>query len=362
MNSFRQAWQDRRPVVILITILLALVAALICILVIQGFFGGPPAPAPDTPVAGTATPEVGATVEPSPTATRVVSGGPTSTPTRAPTATPTPEEEEVDEDDEEGVEDEEPATGGPTETEEAESPEEPQIANLIRNGSFEFGFEEDGVALNWSNFTNGGAVFLFGDEQWLPAIQQGAHAQRITVFEAHQPDRYSGIFQTVPVVPGETYRLTLRGQIRIREGSDQVGKQSYRMQLALDQSGGDDWQSVPADEWIELAWDEQFIDSADVEFQEYKTSVVPATDRLTIFLRTWNKWPDPGEVQYTLDGLSLVGPAPAEALIDQPLPDTGQGSPNFGLPTDARIWASLALLLLLVGGAAWRTYAARPQE
>lgn len=352
MSAFKQAWQERRPVVILIIILLVLVAALICILAVQSFLGGTPGPSPGTPAAETPTRGAPTTAEPTPTSTRVLGEGATSTP--RPTATATPTEETTGE--------EPPAVGGPTEPEEAEHGEAPEFANVIRNGSFEFGFDDNGVALNWHSFTNGGAVFLFGDEQWPLAIHQGSYAQRITVFEAHQPDRHAGLYQTVPVIPGETYWLTVHGQIRIREGSDQAGKQSYRLQVAFDHRGGDDWEDIPADEWIELPWSEQFIDSADVRSLEYELAVVPATSRLTVFIRTWNKWPDPGEAQYTLDSLSLVGPTPAGALIDQPLPDTGQGSPELGLPSDPRIWASLALLLLLIGGAAWRTYAARPQE
>lgn len=357
MGSLRQAWQKRPILVVLILVLLILVGLLICVLVLQAFQGGPPAPPQETPVVETASPGApGTPASPTPAAatatpTRVVGEAPATPPTTPSAATATPTREPA------GAEATPTATArstrAATEAPTAEA-EGPQIANVLRNGSFEFGFEEDGVALNWNSFTNGGAVFLFGDEQWPLAILDGAHAQRITVVEAHQPSRHAGIFQTVAVVPGRTYQLTLNGQIRIREGSDQAGKFSYRMELGIDYSGGDDWEFLPEEAWLELPWDEQFIDSSNVKFLEYKTKVVPTTERLTIFIRTLNKWPDPGEVQYSLDKLSLVGPVAAEALIDQPLPATGSGGLDLTLPADPRLWASLILLLFLVGGAIWR--------
>jgi len=286
-----------------------------------------------------------------PTATKVVKEAtapsePTNTPKPKLTATPTKRK----------------ATPKPTNTPKPTStptPAEPEMVNVVRNGGFEWGFGDDGVAYQWERFTNEGAKYLFAAEGWPLAIRNGQTAQRITVFEAHQPDRYAGIYQIVPVVPGEAYWLTLHGQIRSKAGDIAASRYGYRMQYAIDWQGGTDWQAIPADEWVELPWDEQLLDSPDVQFQDFSRNIVPPNGRLTLFVRAWNKWPDPQEAQYTLDTISLVGPKPQDELFDQPLPATG-GSTGTPLSTDPRFWGSLLFLLFLLGGAAWR-FRRRPQ-
>ncbi len=289
----------------------------------------------------TAPAQTGAT----PTATKVVKKSTaTNTPQPKPTATPTKQKAT--------------ATRTPKSTA-TPTPAKPEVVNVIRNGGFEWGFTDDGVAFQWKRFTNEGAKYIFAAEGWPPAIRNGETAQRITVYEAHQPDRYAGIYQTAPVVPGESYRLTLHGQIRSRAGDIAVSRYGYRMQYAIDWRGGTDWQAIPADEWVELPWDEQLLDGADVQFEDYSLNITPPNSAITLFVRVWNKWPDPAEAQYTLDTVSMVGPKPSDELFDQPLPATG-GSTAAPLTTDPRFWGSLLFLLFLLGGAVWR-FRRRPQ-
>ena len=82
-------------------------------------------------------------------------------------------------------------------------------------------------------------------------------------------------------------------------------------------------------------------------------------------MRTWNKWADPGEVQYTFDSFSLVGQSPAavimtaappragEQLIDNGLPTTGVGD-SAGYIYDGRFWGAVLILAVLTGGAVFR--------
>jgi len=240
-----------------------------------------------------------------------------------------------------------------TSTPEATDTSETQIVNVVENGGFEWGFGEDGVAAPWERFSNGGAKYIFMPEPWALAIRNGDQAQRITIYEAHLPDRYAGIYQRFAVEAGQTYRLTLYGQIRSGAGDIAVSQHGYKMQYAVDWQGGADWQAIPEDEWVELPWDEQLLDGADVEFLEYSTKLVPPNNRMTLFIRAWNKWSDPVEAQYTLDTLSLVGPKPQQALVDQGLPPSG-GVIESALPTDPIFWGSLLFLIFLVGGAVWR--------
>ncbi len=254
-----------------------------------------------------------------------------------------------------------PAKKAATATPKASDTPEAQIVNVIRNGGFEWGFDEDGVAAPWQKFTNGGAKTIFMPEPWPLAIRNGDQAQRITIYEAHLPDRYAGIYQRIPVEAGQVYRLGLNGQIRSGAGDVTVSQHGYKMQYAVDWQGGTDWQAIPEDEWVELPWDEQLLDGADVEFLEFSAKLVPPNDRLTLFIRAWNKWPDPVEAQYTLDTLSLVGPKPQQVLVDEGLPASG-GVIETTLPTDPVFWGSLLFLLFLLGGAVWRFRAAGSKQ
>ena len=243
-----------------------------------------------------------------------------------------------------------PAKKAATATPKATDTPEVQIVNVIENGGFEWGFGEDGVAAPWQKFTNGGAKTIFMPEPWPLAIRDGDQAQRITIYEAHLPDRYAGIYQRLAVEAGQSYRLTLYGQIRSGAGDVNISQYGYKMQYAIDWQGGVDWQAIPDDEWVELPWDEQLLDSADVEFLKFSAKVTPPTNRMTLFIRAWNKWPDPVEAQYTLDTLSLVGPKPQKALVDEGLPASG-GVIEKTLPTDPVFWGSLLFLIFLLGGA-----------
>jgi hypothetical protein len=228
----------------------------------------------------------------------------------------------------------------------------PLVGERVRNGSFEAGFEDHTVGLGWESFNNGGAIFEFLEETWPPAVFDGRSAQRIQVREASQPDRYAGIYQTVNVVPGETYELTLHGQTRTGEGDIQASDYGYRMQLGIDYDGGGGWTAV--EDWVELPWDEQRFDSESLFFYDYVTPVVATGSRLTIFIRTWNKWPDPGRVEYTLDAISLRGLTPSEEIaIDKPLPETGNPG-SSSVDGWARLLASVVVLGLLVAGAIWQ--------
>lgn len=227
----------------------------------------------------------------------------------------------------------------------------PVIGERVRNGSFEGGFENQSIGLGWTPFTNGAAIFEFLEETWPPAVLDGQRAQRIQVREASQPDRHAGIHQTVSVVPGEVYNLTLHGQIRSGAGDIRVSQYGYRMQLGIDYAGRQDWTAV--EDWVELPWDEQRFDSDFLFFYDYSTPLVATGPRLTIFIRSWNKWADPGRVEYTLDGISLRGPSPSEEIaFDKPLPLTGDAPP--GVAGWLRVLASAVVVVLLLAGAVWQ--------
>ena len=145
----------------------------------------------------------------------------------------------------------------------------------LTNGDFESGFYAIAVghvANGWQWFQNGGeAQYGFYDETWAPVVYEGEHSTMIEIntwgLGGSDPDRYAGIYQTVRVVSGETYNLTLSGQIRSGEGDIQASQYGYRMQLGIDDGGGQDWTAV--EDWVELPWDEQRFDSDSLFFYDY---------------------------------------------------------------------------------------------
>jgi hypothetical protein len=245
-----------------------------------------------------------------------------------------------------------------------------QIDELLENGSFEEGFDSTGVGEGWTSFNNGGGAINFSPETAEVYVKDGEYAQRISIDNVQEPDRYAGVYQTVEVIPGETYTLTVQGQIRSPLGNIQASSYGYRVQYAIDDEGGTDWRRIPQEDWVEMPWEENLIGTGMITFSKYMAPITATSDEMTIFVRTWNKWTAPGLTEYTLDSLSLIGPARTQQMvtqtaaapsagasgsgqmIDQPLPVTGFSDVN--LMGDGRFWGGVIVLALLAIGAVYR--------
>jgi len=248
--------------------------------------------------------------------------------------------------------------------------------NVIVNGGFEDGFVAgQGVGVGWGRFESGFAMAGWYDDTWTKVVFEGKHAQLLELKNATQQDRaFVGILQTVNVVPGANYVLTLHGLIRSDEGSPDISHGGYKMQYGIDFTGGIDWQS-PNITWVELPWNDQPRQDPTgqnvYEMDSATANVTATAAKLTLFIRGQKKWPDGLEGNYDIDGVSLVGAqqsataTPGPTLTPRPtvpvtvtattapgLPKTGQ---DFGLVGEPILAvASAAMLILLVGGAAWR--------
>ncbi len=193
--------------------------------------------------------------------------------------------------------------------------QEGDIQNLIVNGGFEGGFQEDfGVGYGWGGFSNGNAVVGWNFDDWAKVVTDGTYAQRIEIKDAVDLNRYAGIYQTVAVVPGQQYKLSISGLIRSQEGDPALSDFGYRMQYAVDYEGDIAWELIPESEWQELPWDEQPLsNAADAQYTHdtFETTITAQNDTLTVFIRGWKKWLNKGSGIYNLDQISFVGPAPA---------------------------------------------------
>jgi len=225
------------------------------------------------------------------------------------------------------------------------------IGNVLRNGGFEEGFQTNQLAKFWNGFDNGEADFSFHIDDWPLVVIEGQFAQMMEIKNAVQPDRFLGIYQTARVIPGNVYTFTMRGLVRTNTGNIQETSFGYRMQVGFDLKGGQDWQAVQ--NWVELPWDEQLRLQDSFRFDTYTTTLTANSEQLTVFIRAWKKWSDAGEGDYDVDDVSLVGPALVTPPAP-PIPTTGGGGILATVWDNVRVWGTVALLLLLLGGAAWQ--------
>lgn len=214
------------------------------------------------------------------------------------------------------------------------SQQEPVIQDLIINGGFEDGFQDGfGVGYGWGAFSNGSALVGWNGDTWHKVVVTGKNAQMIQIENAAERDRYAGIYQTVPVIPGKQYKLSLSGLVRSEEGDPAISDYGYRLQYAIDYDGGTNWELLDGDSWRELQWDEQPLYLSDDESyhqDHFETTITATGDQLTLFIRGWKKWLNDGTGIFNLDEISLVGPAPegfaepaaqtaASAEVEQPV-------------------------------------------
>ena len=198
--------------------------------------------------------------------------------------------------------------------------------NVVDNGDFEGGFGKDGVGLDWDEFHNCGEQQLctasFHDDTWCPVVHDGEHSQLIEINTfcrgASLPDRYSGIYQTLPLTAGTTYKLCMHGLLRSMPGDPDPASWGYVAQVGIDQDGGTDWEALTMDDWTDVPWDTVHprtgppgIDlglTPDEKMDSFCMDVTAESDSLTLFIRLWKKWPTASrEVLLNLDGITFEG-------------------------------------------------------
>jgi hypothetical protein len=194
------------------------------------------------------------------------------------------------------------------------------IAQTLVNGSFEGGFVnqpacrwrsdvfETNVGAGWTCFTNRGAArYGFYADTWPPVVADGQVSQLIEIntwgLESGDNDRYAGIYQTVPTLAGAEYRLSLRGMIRTTNLEGDLWR--YRVQVGHLPGTAADWRMVT--NWTDVGWDTYYPRTQPGVFSDYQTTLIPASDQTTLFIRVWKKWGLTNEeVDVNLDAITWV--------------------------------------------------------
>lgn len=272
-----------------------------------------------------ATPADTATLIPTPTTKPTATNTPEPTPTATlvvpPTATPTAVS---------GANQASAVKGGEVaSTQPATAPVAPQAAaprqiqagveNVIVNGDFEANWPDNiPVATGWTPFDNTKAHFGWYKDTWEKVVFDGKQAQMIEIInDANTGDRYAGIFQTVRVVRGAQYELTIHGLVRSDEGSEGVSGNGYILQYGIDYKGGNNWQTVT--DWVSLPFPEHPREDPNAtnvyHYGTYTIKITPPNNTLTLFIRAWKKWPDLNEGNFDIDGISLKGLGAAPPVV-----------------------------------------------
>jgi LysM repeat protein len=216
---------------------------------------------------------------------------------------------------------------------------------MLVNGSFEGGFYQGAglgaVGNGWSAFTNGGSiVYGYFDDQWAPVVADGSHSQLIELNTMGQggsePDRYTGIYQTISLVKGATYQFKMKGLMREANPWPNDEKYRYRVQWGYTPNGSTDWTQVT--NWAELPWDKIDERTAPTGMESFSTSFVAPSDKITIYIRVWKKWgTTQKEIDVNLDAISLWGPRVGQGTViavppPAPPPPAQQGTGVVQVP------------------------------
>ncbi len=206
--------------------------------------------------------------------------------------------------------------------------------NLVVNGNFEEGFypvpelgfeppDTGQVPIDWNWFKNQafGKYTINNQEDFglvCPGdVEQGyasLGALSLYMQSTDQQDARLGVYQTVDVVPGQDYLFSISGTIQSMQGSPEGSDFSHKVELVFDHTGGDDWRAIPNEKWTRLPWSEYELefkvsgpeDPDIATIENYATVVRAQSNKMTIFIAAWRKWPDWRSVRYTLDCVSLT--------------------------------------------------------
>ncbi len=187
---------------------------------------------------------------------------------------------------------------------------------LIKNGDFELGFRMVNgcgmVATDWGCFQTGGAGgYGFYDDAWERVVATGSHAQLIEINTKEiggDQNRTAGIYQTVDVVPGQTYTLSFNGMIRANDVNAGGDPWRYVMLVGFTHDGSTQWADAQVQE-VNVGPIQDRLNPTG--YYRVQMNVTAQGNKLTVFIAGRMKWGDwYKEVNFDVDTVSLKGPRP----------------------------------------------------
>jgi hypothetical protein len=182
--------------------------------------------------------------------------------------------------------------------------------NLLANGSFEQGFQPNGVANSWIAFDNGGeARYRYRDERWGPVVSEGEHSQLIKIDTLDpggptEPDHLAGIYQTVQLMPGFTYELSVEAMMRERRAQPMEDPYRYMVGWGTSGDGGTNPAGMDVRAWLPLRAIYPMMQPGDM--QSYHTRFEASSEEMTLWLFGMKKWATLGrELNVNLDDAVL---------------------------------------------------------
>ncbi|MCB0208544.1 MAG: hypothetical protein KDJ52_04425 [Anaerolineae bacterium] len=242
--------------------------------------------------------------------------------------------------------------------------------DVIRNGSFEQRRDpSNGVAEDWESYSNGEAEFGWYDEQWPEAVRMGEYSQLMEIDDVYTDatDRVIAIYQTVDVATNADYELTLYAIMRTDDRLEDRNDYEYEMQWGVDPFGEgnidnvDQWVVMPLTEQLRIGSNGDFPDNKPLMYEVVTGTIRTGADnsQISLFIRGIKKFATNAEVNFNVDDVSLVGPAPGSTISNIPQaapPAEDSPLPVTGLTTEAETSIPTLLfggmVLLMLGGMA----------
>lgn len=180
--------------------------------------------------------------------------------------------------------------------EEAPAPAELECTgdNLLKNGGFEAGFQDNGVAQEWTGFNNGGHVnYGYYDEMWAPVVSEGEHGQLIEINTLHvgdttEPNRMAGIYQKVWLEPGATYEISFAAMMRERRDHSDEDFYRYMVEWGYSKDGGTDPTQMDFRERVPL--EHIYLRTAPGQMQPFSARFKAPSETTTIWIFALKKW------------------------------------------------------------------------
>lgn len=173
------------------------------------------------------------------------------------------------------------------------------------NGSFEEGFDDHGVAHGWYAFDHGGgAGYAWSAESALALLRDGKSGQAVHLVTPADGRSGAGVFQTLSLIPGETYRLSLHAGIVLDAAHADDGGEGFQLQWGIDPTGKADRRAVP--EWMDIPMGRPTPRSSPDPLRPYITTFTAPAGDITLFFRIWDRWGIPGRsAAFILDAVSV---------------------------------------------------------